>query len=986
MVGRKHEVKCYQQPSRKKQLKMDASLTGNQVRQLFIDYFKEQQHIYVHSSSTIPLDDPTLLFANAGMNQFKPIFLGTVDPNSDMSKYVRVVNSQKCIRAGGKHNDLDDVGKDVYHHTFFEMLGNWSFGDYFKKDCCAFAWELLVDRIKMPKERLYVTYFGGNEAMGLAPDNDTRDIWINLGVAVDRVLPFDMGDNFWEMGETGPCGPCTEIHFDRIGGRDAKHLVNMDDPDVLEVWNLVFMQFNRDTDGTLHDLPNKHCDCGMGLERLVSVMQGKTSNYDTDLFMPIFDAIQKATGARTYTGHVGKEDVDGVDMAYRVLADHARTITIALSDSGRPDNVGRGYVLRRILRRAVRYATEKLGAKPGMFASLIDTVVELLGDAFPEVTKDPEELKNIINEEEEQFLKTLSRGRRLLERTIGKLGDTKTLPGEVAWRLYDTYGFPVDLTQLMAEEKGLMVDMDTYEECKKAAQLMSQGSGCTVDDQINLDVHAISDLQKKGLSPTDDSPKYNYTADEEGNYKFESTMGKVLAIRHSKQFVDEVTSGRECGILLDRTSFYAEQGGQIYDQGFLVKVNEEDTEFQVRNVQVRGGYVLHIGVIVGTLKVGDTVQLSIDESHRMAVMKNHTGTHMLNFGLRGVLQTADQKGSLVAPDRLRFDFTAKKAMTPDQVKETEEIVNVMAEKNEEVYAKETSLPVAKSIQGLRAVFDETYPDPVRVLSIGVPVEDLVSDPMGPAASLTSVEFCGGTHLRRAGHIGKFVIVTEEAIAKGSRRITAVTGAEATRALHRTDLLDKNVKNLAEKFDTCLKTKELSEKELTKMIVQMDDEITKSVIPYWQRDRLRADLKRLKGKLDDLDKSRKAAITAEVVEQTKKMIEANPNQSFIVHEFKAGSNAKSLDAAMKQYKTSSPETSAMFFSVDKEASKILCMSCVPKSSVSKGLNAKDWVNEVVPVIQGKCGGKDLAAQATGSNTDGLQEAINMATKFAQMKLV
>ncbi|XP_021371285.1 alanine--tRNA ligase, cytoplasmic-like isoform X2 [Mizuhopecten yessoensis] len=965
---------------------MDASLTGNQVRQLFIDYFKEQQHIYVHSSSTIPLDDPTLLFANAGMNQFKPIFLGTVDPNSDMSKYVRVVNSQKCIRAGGKHNDLDDVGKDVYHHTFFEMLGNWSFGDYFKKDCCAFAWELLVDRIKMPKERLYVTYFGGNEAMGLAPDNDTRDIWINLGVAVDRVLPFDMGDNFWEMGETGPCGPCTEIHFDRIGGRDAKHLVNMDDPDVLEVWNLVFMQFNRDTDGTLHDLPNKHCDCGMGLERLVSVMQGKTSNYDTDLFMPIFDAIQKATGARTYTGHVGKEDVDGVDMAYRVLADHARTITIALSDSGRPDNVGRGYVLRRILRRAVRYATEKLGAKPGMFASLIDTVVELLGDAFPEVTKDPEELKNIINEEEEQFLKTLSRGRRLLERTIGKLGDTKTLPGEVAWRLYDTYGFPVDLTQLMAEEKGLMVDMDTYEECKKAAQLMSQGSGCTVDDQINLDVHAISDLQKKGLSPTDDSPKYNYTADEEGNYKFESTMGKVLAIRHSKQFVDEVTSGRECGILLDRTSFYAEQGGQIYDQGFLVKVNEEDTEFQVRNVQVRGGYVLHIGVIVGTLKVGDTVQLSIDESHRMAVMKNHTGTHMLNFGLRGVLQTADQKGSLVAPDRLRFDFTAKKAMTPDQVKETEEIVNVMAEKNEEVYAKETSLPVAKSIQGLRAVFDETYPDPVRVLSIGVPVEDLVSDPMGPAASLTSVEFCGGTHLRRAGHIGKFVIVTEEAIAKGSRRITAVTGAEATRALHRTDLLDKNVKNLAEKFDTCLKTKELSEKELTKMIVQMDDEITKSVIPYWQRDRLRADLKRLKGKLDDLDKSRKAAITAEVVEQTKKMIEANPNQSFIVHEFKAGSNAKSLDAAMKQYKTSSPETSAMFFSVDKEASKILCMSCVPKSSVSKGLNAKDWVNEVVPVIQGKCGGKDLAAQATGSNTDGLQEAINMATKFAQMKLV
>ncbi|XP_033755584.1 alanine--tRNA ligase, cytoplasmic-like [Pecten maximus] len=964
---------------------MDASLTGKQVRQLFIDYFKEQQHLYVHSSSTIPLDDPTLLFANAGMNQFKPIFLGTVDPNSDMAKYRRVVNSQKCIRAGGKHNDLDDVGKDVYHHTFFEMLGNWSFDDYFKKECCTFAWELLVDRIKMPKERLYVTYFGGNEAMGLAPDNETRDIWINLGVSEDRVLPFGMEDNFWEMGETGPCGPCTEINFDRIGGRDAKHLVNMDDPDVLEVWNLVFTQFNRDPDGTLRELPNKHCDCGMGLERLLSVIQGKTSNYDTDLFMPIFDAIQKATGTRTYTGKVGKEDVDGIDMAYRVLADHARTLTIALSDGGRPDNVGRGYVLRRILRRAVRYATEKLGAKPGMFATLIDTVVELLGEAFPEVTKDPEELKNIINEEEQQFLKTLSRGRRLLERTIGKLGDTTTLPGAVAWRLYDTYGFPVDLTQLMAEEKGLLVDMPAFKECKKTAQLKSQGSSGTVDDQINLDIHAISDLQKRGLSPTDDSPKYNYTANVEGTYKFESTTSKVLALRHSKQFVDEITSGRECGVLLDKTCFYAEQGGQIYDQGFLVKENEEDTEFQVRNVQVRGGYILHIGVIEGTLRVGDTVQLSIDESHRMAVMKNHTGTHMLNFALRAVLKAADQKGSLVAPDRLRFDFTAKKAMTPDQVKEAEEIVNVMAGKNEEVYAKETSLPVAKSIQGLRAVFDETYPDPVRVLSIGVPVEDLVSDPMGPAASVTSVEFCGGTHLRRAGHVGKFVIVTEEAIAKGSRRIIAVTGAEATRALHRTDLLDKNVKNLTEKFDTCLKTKELSEKELIKMIVQMDDEITKSVIPYWQRDRLRTEVKQLKGKLDDLDKARKAAITAEVVEQTKKMIEANPNQPFIVHEFKAGSNAKSLDAAMKQYKTSSPETSAMFFSVDKEAGKILCMSCVPKVSVSKGLNAKDWVNEVVPVIQGKCGGKDLAAQATGSNTDGLQEALDIATKFAQMKL-
>ena len=429
---------------------MDASLTGAQLRQMFVDFFADIEHTYVHSSSVIPLDDPTLLFANAGMNQFKPIFQGTVDPKSDMGRLIRAANSQKCIRAGGKHNDLDDVGKDLYHHTFFEMLGNWSFGDYFKKEVIPWAWKLLTEVYKMPKDRLYITYFGGDESKGLPPDDDAKNIWLSLGIAPERVLPFDMKDNFWMMGDVGPCGPCSEIHFDRIGGRDAAYLVNMDDPDVLEIWNLVFMEFNMEPDGTLKKLPKQNIDCGMGLERLTSVIQGKRSNYDTDLFQPLFTAIQKATGCRPYTGKIGKEDVDGVDMAYRVLADHARTLTIALSDGGRPDNTGRGYVLRRILRRAVRYGTEKLGAKPGTFATLVDAVIEILGDFFPEIRKDPETVKEIMNEEEEQFLKTLSRGQRLLERTINKMpqGST-TLPGDIAWRLYDTYGFPVDLTQLM---------------------------------------------------------------------------------------------------------------------------------------------------------------------------------------------------------------------------------------------------------------------------------------------------------------------------------------------------------------------------------------------------------------------------------------------------------------------------------------------------------------------------------------------------------
>lgn len=965
---------------------MNSSLTANQIRDAFIDFFKEKEHIYVHSSSTIPLDDPTLLFANAGMNQFKPIFLGTVDPNSDMSKYVRVANTQKCIRAGGKHNDLDDVGKDVYHHTFFEMLGNWSFGNYYKQEMCTWAWELLTDRLGLEKDRLYVTYFGGDKSAGLDPDNETKSIWLSLGLAEDRVMPFGMKDNFWEMGETGPCGPCSEIHYDRIGGgRDASKMVNRDDPDVLEIWNLVFIQFNREADSSLKLLPKKHVDCGLGLERLVSVIQRKRSNYDTDFFTPLFDAIHKMTDCPPYQGRVGKEDADGVDMAYRVLADHARTLTVALADGGRPDNAGRGYVLRRILRRAVRYATEKLNAKPGMFASLVDTVVTLLGDAFPEVRKDPESVKEIINEEEAQFLKTLTRGHKLLERNINKLGGSRVLPGDVAWRLYDTYGFPVDLTLLMSEEKGLTIDMEAFDKAKQHSLLMSQGAAGAVDDQVNLDVHAINELQSRGVAPTDDILKYNYTADIEGTYKFEPATGKVIALRFNKQFVDQVTTGNECGVLLDRTNFYAEQGGQTYDEGFLVKEGEEEVEFKVKNVQVRGGYVLHIGVIEGTLKVGDTTRLMIDEPRRCAIMKNHTGTHMLNFALREVLKEADQRGSLVAPDRLRFDFTAKGAMKVPEVQAAEEIVNKMASKNEEVYARETALAVAKSIQGLRAVFDEVYPDPVRVVSVGVSVEQLESDPMGPGGSVTTVEFCGGTHLRRSGHVGQFYIVSEEAISKGIRRIIAVTGTEAAKARHRLEMLEKSVTRLTQNVKGLSQSTQISDRELNHQIVALDDEVAQSTICYWKKDALRVELKALKKIVDDVDKARKAAITTEVVEESKKMMEASPDQKFVVHEFKAGSNAKALDAAIKQYKTLSPKTSTMFFSVDSDTNKILCMCAVPTEVAGNGLNAKEWIDQVVGVIGGKGGGKDVSAQATGSNPSGITEAMNIARDFANMKL-
>uniref|UniRef100_A0A9L0IYF1 Alanine--tRNA ligase n=1 Tax=Equus asinus TaxID=9793 RepID=A0A9L0IYF1_EQUAS len=899
---------------------MDSTLTASEIRQRFIDFFKRNEHTYVHSSATIPLDDPTLLFANAGMNQFKPIFLNTIDPSHPMAKLSRAANTQKCIRAGGKHNDLDDVGKDVYHHTFFEMLGSWSFGDYFKELACKMALELLTQEFGIPIERLYVTYFGGDEAAGLEPDLECKQIWQNLG----------------------------------------------------------------ETDGVLKPLPKKSIDTGMGLERLVSVLQNKMSNYDTDLFVPYFEAIQKGTGARPYAGKVGADDADGIDMAYRVLADHARTITVALADGGRPDNTGRGYVLRRILRRAVRYSHEKLNASRGFFATLVDVVVQSLGDAFPELKKDPDMVKDIINEEEVQFLKTLSRGRRILDRKIQSLGESKTIPGDTAWLLYDTYGFPVDLTGLIAEEKGLVVDMDGFEEERKLAQLKSQGKGAGGEDLIMLDIYAIEELREKGLEATDDSPKYNYYSDSSGSYVFESAVATVMALRRDKMFVEEVSTGQECGVVLDKTCFYAEQGGQIYDEGYLVKVDdssEDKTEFTVKNAQVRGGYVLHIGTIYGNLKVGDQVRLFIDEPRRRPVMSNHTATHILNFALRSVLGEADQRGSLVAPDRLRFDFTAKGAMSTQQIKKAEEIANEMIEAAKPVYTQDCSLAAAKAIQGLRAVFDETYPDPVRVVSIGVPVSELLDDPSGPAGSLTSVEFCGGTHLQNSSHAGAFVIVSEEAIAKGIRRIVAVTGAEAQKALRKAESLKKSLSVMEGK----VKAQTAPNKDVQREIADLGEALATAVIPQWQKDEFRENLKSLKKIMDDLDRASKADVQKRVLEKTKQLIDSNPNQPLVILEMESGASAKALNEALKLFKTHSPQTSAMLFTVDNEAGKITCLCQVPQNAANRGLKASEWVQQVSGLMDGKGGGKDVSAQATGKNVGCLQEALQLATSFAQLRL-
>uniref|UniRef100_A0A8C5R8R2 Alanine--tRNA ligase n=1 Tax=Leptobrachium leishanense TaxID=445787 RepID=A0A8C5R8R2_9ANUR len=963
---------------------MATARTASEIRQRFIDFFKENEHTYVHSSATVPLDDPTLLFANAGMNQFKPIFLNTIDPSHPMAKLRRAANTQKCIRAGGKHNDLDDVGKDVYHHTFFEMLGSWSFGDYFKELACKLALDLLTKEFGIDIDRLYVTYFGGNEAAGLDPDLECKRIWMNLGLPESRILPGSMKDNFWEMGDTGPCGPCSEMHYDRIGGRDAAHLVNMDDPNVLEVWNLVFIQFNRESGGGLKPLPKKSIDTGMGLERLVSVLQNKMSNYDTDLFIPYFEAIQKGTEARPYSGKVGAEDEDGIDMAYRVLADHARTITVALADGGRPDNTGRGYVLRRILRRAVRYSHEKLNAPKGFFSSLVDVVVQSLGDAFPELRKDPDMVKDIINEEETQFLKTLNRGRRILDRKIQSLGDNKVIPGDTAWLLYDTYGFPVDLTGLIAEERGLKVDMESFEEERKAAQLKSHGKGAGDEDLLMLDIYAIEDLRTRGFEPTEDSPKYSYRSNAAGDYEFSSVLATVQAIRRQKTFVEEVSTGQECGLVLDKTCFYAEQGGQTYDEGYMVREDDssdDKTEFNVRNTQVRGGYILHVGTVYGSLRVGDRVHLYVDESRRRPIMNNHTATHILNFALRSVLGEADQRGSLVAPDRLRFDFTAKGALTTEEIHKAEELANQMIQENKVVYTMDCPLAAAKAVQGLRAVFDETYPDPVRVVSVGIPVETLIADPTGAGGSSTSVEFCGGTHLQNSGHVGTFVIVTEEAIAKGIRRIVAVTGAEAVKAVRRQDALSAALTAMEEK----VKLQNSPNKDLQKEIADLSENLATAVISQWKKDELREHLKNLKKSMDDFDRVYKAEVQKRVLEKTKQLIEDKPNQSILVLEMESGASAKALNECLKLLKSSSPQTAAIIFSEDSDAGKITCLCQVPQEAADKGLKANEWVQQVSELMDGKGGGKDTSAQATGRNVGSLSEILRLAEDFAKLKL-
>ncbi|KAH6809767.1 Alanyl-tRNA synthetase [Perilla frutescens var. frutescens] len=942
---------------------------SKKVRETFFKFFEDKAHVNWISSPVVPHNDPTLLFANAGMNQFKPIFLGTADPNTELSKLKRACNTQKCIRAGGKHNDLDDVGKDTYHHTFFEMLGNWSFGDYFKNEAIGWAWELLTKVYKLPTDRIYATYFGGDDKLGLPADIEARDNWLKV-LPPNRVLPFGCKDNFWEMGDTGPCGPCTEIHFDRIGGRDAASFVNNDDPTVLEIWNLVFIQFNREADGSLKSLPSKHVDTGMGFERLTSVLQTKMSNYDTDIFMPIFDAIQQATKARPYSGKVGHDDVDNVDMAYRVVADHIRTISFAIADGSRPGNEGREYVLRRILRRAVRYGTEVLKAQQGFFNGLVQVVVDVMGDVFPELKEHAVKIREIIADEEASFGRTLTKGIEKFKKAAQEV-QGKTLSGQDAFDLWDTYGFPLDLTQLMAEERGLTVDaegfnvaMDKARERSRSAQNKQSGG------VIAMDADATATLHKKGVAATDDSFKFTW---------FQDHTSVIKAVYTGSEFLESVVPGEEVGIILETTSFYAEQGGQIYDTGII---EGPDGVFEVSNVQIYGGFVLHIGSFsgkTGRLYIGDKVVCKVDYDRRTQIAPNHTCTHILNFALREVLGNhVDQKGSIVLPEKLRYDFSHGKPVKPEELRKIESIVNEQIKAELDVFSKETKLADAKRVNGLRAVFGEVYPDPVRVVSVGRKVDDLLANPESEEWLSISAELCGGTHISNTREAKAFALLSEEGIAKGIRRVTAVTLDYAFKALELASSLEQEINEASKAEGSILEQK----------VTSLNSRVEGASIPSATKADLKAKISVLQSQVIKAKKKIAEEHMRKAIEAAIQTAEgaSSKGKAYCISLVDVGSDTTAIREAVVKV-MEQKGMAIMVLSRDEAVNKAFVCAGVPdKDSKYKQLNVTEWLKKVLELISGKGGGgKGGLAQGQGSDASRIEAAIDVADSFAAMKL-
>ena len=706
-------------------------MTSNEIRDAFLKYFESKGHHIVPSAPMVIKNDPTLMFTNAGMNQFKDIFLG-----NSKAVHPRVADSQKCLRVSGKHNDLEEVGRDTYHHTMFEMLGNWSFGDYFKKEAIAYAWEFLTEIMKLDKDRLYATVFQGDEKDGTDFDREAYDIW-KAYLPEDRILKGSKKDNFWEMGETGPCGPCSEIHIDLRDDREraqlpGRELVNKDNPLVIEIWNLVFMQYNRIASGELKMLANKHVDTGMGFERLCMAVQNKKSNYDTDVFQPIIQKI--AQSARVQYGEKTETDV-----ALRVVADHLRAVTFAIADGQLPSNTGAGYVIRRILRRAIRYGFTFLNFKDPFLHALVGDLVTQMGCQFPEIGKQQALIERIILEEEQAFLKTLAKGIARFDEYVARNAGKGVVDGGFAFELFDTYGFPIDLTQLLAAEQGLSVDMDGFHLGLRQQKERSRAAAAvSTDDWVEL-IHQDTPTRFVG---------------------YHEPQCECRIVKYRKVTAKGKTSYQ---IVLDKTPFYAEAGGQVGDAGVLESAHEK---IAVYNTTKENNLTIHHAAAMPENPAADFTA-RIDTERRRRTANNHSATHLLDHALRTALGThVEQKGSLVAPDRLRFDFSHFSKMTDEEIVRTEKMVNDMIRQNLPL-REFVDIPIAEAREkGAIALFGEKYGDLVRVIQFG-----------------DSIELCGGTHTSATGNIGFFKIVSEGAVAAGVRRIEAVTGPAAEEVVY-----------------------------------------------------------------------------------------------------------------------------------------------------------------------------------------------------------
>lgn len=863
-------------------------LTSKEIRESFKEFFQSKGHKIVPSAPMVIKDDPTLMFTNAGMNQFKDIILGTVTPN-----FKRVADSQKCLRVSGKHNDLEEVGLDTYHHTMFEMLGNWSFGDYFKQEAIDWAWEYLVDVLKINPEILYATVFEGYEAEGLERDNEAAAIW-EKHLPKDHIINGNRKDNFWEMGDTGPCGPCSEIHIDlrseeekaKISGRE---LVNQSHPQVIEIWNLVFMQYNRKADGSLEGLPARVIDTGMGFERLCMALQGKQSNYDTDVFQPLIQKIATLAGKK-----YGEDEK--ADVAMRVIADHVRTISFSIADSQLPSNAKAGYVIRRILRRAVRYGYTFLNQKQAFIYSLVDTLIEVMGEAYPELVAQSELIKKVIKEEEEAFLRTLETGIKLIDKVINetKAAGKNEISGVTAFTLYDTYGFPLDLTELILKENGLTANIDEFNaEMTKQKERARNAAAVEATDWVVL---REGDAEFVG-------------------YDFDETETEILRYRKVKQRNKEFYQ-----LILARSPFYGEMGGQVGDKGKLVFANET-----IDVVDTKREYNQSV-CIVNKLPqdVTESFRAVIDTNARQAICCNHTATHLLHESLREVLGThVEQKGSFVSPEVLRFDFSHFQKMTEEEIRKVERLANEKVRKATP-RCEHRDIPIAEAKElGAMALFGEKYGDKVRVIQYG-----------------NSIELCGGTHVANTGNIGMIKIVSESSIAAGIRRIEAITGANVEDAMYQMKDVMSQISALLNNAPNIIPALQKSLAENADLRKQADE---------FLHERIKNQKAELLGKAENINGLTVVSCYG-------------PRIAEVVKGIAFALKADNLN-------------DTVFIAATHESGKPMLTVQLSENLVKEGMNASSIVREAAKLIKGGGGGQPHFAQAGGKDLDGLSAAMD-----------